>query len=300
MLSAPLHHQNTNFILLVPQCNANKPSKEVKGQLRGSWHGEEACSWVWGCALLQPSSWRPTASIQPWEPWGAPILKPSPLEWQLDELGMRSLAFEEAITLLFERKKIAPDCAVCVYTALERQAGARRAGLGRREAVCQTVPYSPEILKGCLLEQAEGWELLKWHILLWPWDAGCRGCEEEQPAEDLSLWATGSTCCCCKCHSCHLLPLSPHGSLVAVSFAAALMVMTCHINNICWHNHLSLLLSSPFLNELRECNGNVKENKEAEGASCFPQWASLHAFMVLGTWDSSGHGVTLKHPTWLF
>lgn len=73
-----------------------------------------------------------------------------------------------------------------------------------------------------------------------------------------------------------------------------------HINNICWHSHLSPLLNSPFLNELCECNGNVKDNEQAEGASCFPQWASLHASMVLGTWDSSGHGVTLKHPIWLF
>lgn len=276
----------------------------LPSRLRSSWEGAGmARRLVLGCEAVPCSNPADGGQQHPSSPgnhgerpsWNPPLLSDS-----LMSLAWGVWPLKKQLHCCSREKKIAPDCAVCVYTALERQAGARRAGLGRREAVCQTVPYSPEILKGCLLEQAEGWELLKWHILLWPWDAGCRGCEEEQPAEDLSLWATGSTCCCCKCHSCHLLPLSPHGSLVAVSFAAALMVMTCHINNICWHNHLSPLLSSPFLNELRECNGNVKENKEAEGTSCFPQWASLHAFMVLGTWDSSGHGVTLKHPTWLF
>lgn len=73
---------------------------------------------------------------------------------------VRSWAFEEVIMLLV-KKKIASDCAVCVYTVPKSRAGAPWDGCHNKEDAFQRVIYSPEILKGCLLDHAEEWKLLK-------------------------------------------------------------------------------------------------------------------------------------------
>lgn len=60
-------------------------------------------------------------------------------------------------------------------------------GMGRS----MSVTYSPSVLTGCSLHQAEGQKLLTVTHFCWLWDAECHSFKEEPPAGYLSLWATG-------------------------------------------------------------------------------------------------------------
>lgn len=216
----------------MPSSLAPQASKGAEGRLWGSWPCTGGCLLAQNGALLQPSSQLgQTAPVgaqklretgEPMRGAAAPVQRFDCPEWQLDELRHGELALWR-INYAASREKSQLWVVLCVFTQCQRD------GCHDGEDAFQRVIYSPEILRGCLLDHAGEWKLLKSRMLEVQVGAGSRFIS-------LGCWEL------VKCHNYYLFSSHPwllHGSDLWNSN------YLCHGNNTCWHSHPSPLFDSP-------------------------------------------------------
>lgn len=143
---------------------------------------------------------------------------------------------------------------LCVFTRCQRDRQAllgmgATTGTGKRhfkELFIQRVIYSPEILRGCLLDHAGEWKLLKSRMPQ----------VQVGQAADLSLWAAGSLSSAIITICSH----PTHDSSVAVTFGTEIIYVmeTTHAGIVI----LPHFLIHQFLNEFGKSKGKEKENDQ--------------------------------------